>query len=142
MRARSADTADAVYRQGDATARARRAQPYPHGIGARTGRYPAAPAIASAGTGRTSLRAHVHERHPRRRSGPRDRACCPTTAGVTSPRPHPSATDNFHMGRPGQARSPHSDPTRLAGPPPPPDRSPAGRGREWDARGSAGPSRP
>jgi len=45
---------DAVYRQGDAAARAHGAQPHPHGVGARAGRDPAAPAVDPAGTAQTS----------------------------------------------------------------------------------------
>ena len=135
-------SSEAVYRQADAAARSQRAQSRPRSVEARASRDTAAPAVDPAGPAHTGMRAHPRARHPTRRSGPMDRAWCLTTAGITSPRPRPSATDSSHTGRPGQARSRRSDPTRPAGPPRPPDRPPAAPRRGSDARGSAGPPPP
>ena len=76
-----------------------------------------------------------------RRSGPMDRGWCPTTAGVTSPRPRPSATHSSHTGRHRLARSRRSDPTRPAGVPRQHGRPPAGPRRGLDARGFVVPPR-
>src|SRR5262245_36439351 len=60
------------------------------------------------------MRAHPHACHPTRHSRPMARAWCLTTAGGTSLRLRPSATDSSHTGRPGRARSRRSDPTTWA----------------------------
>src|SRR5439155_7590374 len=137
---RGADTADAVYRQADAAARARHAQSHPRGVGAWAGRDPAAPAVAPAGPAHTGMRAHPRVRAPTHRRGPRERPWSQTDAGVASPRPRPSATESAHTGRPALVRSRRSDPTaRARAPRRPPDTWPAGSRCGLDTRGSAGP---
>jgi hypothetical protein len=74
MRARRAHAPDAVYRHGDAAARAHRPQPRPRGVDARAGRDTAAPAVDPADTAQKGMRAHPRTCHLTRRSGPMDRA--------------------------------------------------------------------
>ena len=68
-----------------------------------------------------------------------DHAWGSTAAGVTSPRPRPSATDSSHRHTPALGPSRRSDPTISAGAPRRQHgRSPVGPRRGSDARGFAG----